>query len=70
VAVFAAADSSPLHGKELLAHRIAASLTVGAALLALALVIALVVRPRPPVEVANDKRVRSRALASGKSGRA
>jgi predicted MFS family arabinose efflux permease len=45
VAVFAAADSSTLHGAQLLAHRIGASLTVGAALLALALVIALAARP-------------------------
>jgi MFS family permease len=45
VAVFAAADSSALHGAQLLAHRIGASLTVGAALLALALVIALAARP-------------------------
>jgi predicted MFS family arabinose efflux permease len=45
VAVFAAADSSTLHGAELLAHRIGASLTVRAGLLALALVIALAARP-------------------------
>jgi predicted MFS family arabinose efflux permease len=45
VAVFAAADSSTLHGAELLAHRIGASLTVGAGLLALALVIALAAQP-------------------------
>ena len=47
VAVFAAAGSSTLHGPELLAHRISAALTVGAGLLALALVITLVARPRP-----------------------
>jgi hypothetical protein len=46
VAVFAAADSAPLRGSQLLAHRIGAALTVGAGLLALALVVALVVRPR------------------------
>jgi EmrB/QacA subfamily drug resistance transporter len=51
VAVFAAADSRTLRGSELLAHRIGASLTVGAGMLALALVIALVVRPRRPAEV-------------------
>jgi len=48
VAVFAAAGSSSLHGSALLAHRIAASLTAGAALLALALIVALAVRPRSP----------------------
>jgi EmrB/QacA subfamily drug resistance transporter len=47
VAVFAAADAGgTLHDGALLAHRIAASLTAGAALLALALLIALAVRPR------------------------
>jgi predicted MFS family arabinose efflux permease len=45
VAVFAAADSSTLHGSELLAHRIGASFTVGAGILALALLTALAVRP-------------------------
>jgi predicted MFS family arabinose efflux permease len=43
VAVFAAAGSTTLRGSELLAHRIAASLTIGAGMLALALAIALVV---------------------------
>jgi hypothetical protein len=46
VAVFAAAGSSTLHGPELLAHRIAAALTVGAGMLALALIVAHAVRPR------------------------
>jgi predicted MFS family arabinose efflux permease len=41
VAVFAAADSDTLHGAGLLAHRIGASLTAGAGMLALALLIAL-----------------------------
>jgi EmrB/QacA subfamily drug resistance transporter len=45
VAVFAAADSTTLAGPDLFAHRISASLTAGAAMLALALVVALVVRP-------------------------
>ena len=50
VAVFAAADAGgTLHDGVLLAHRIAASLTAGAALLALALLIALAVRPRRQV---------------------
>jgi hypothetical protein len=49
VAVFAAADGAgDLSGAGLLAHRIAASLTAGAILLALALVIAVAVRPRRP----------------------
>lgn len=46
VAVSAAADSTTLDGTDLLAHRISASLTVGAALLAVGLAIALAVRPR------------------------
>jgi predicted MFS family arabinose efflux permease len=46
VAVFAAAGGSTLHGSDLLAHRIAAALTAGATLLVLALLTALVVRPR------------------------
>jgi EmrB/QacA subfamily drug resistance transporter len=46
VAVFAAADSDTMQGGALLAHRISASLTAGALLLALALLIALAVRPR------------------------
>lgn len=52
VAVFAAADSSTLHGTALLAHRISAALTVGAGLLALALAVALIVRPRTTAAVA------------------
>ncbi|MEA2184642.1 MAG: hypothetical protein QOF69_3827 [Solirubrobacteraceae bacterium] len=55
VAVFAAADSETLHGSELLAHRIGAALTVGAAMLALALVIALIVRPRPSADIADGR---------------
>ncbi|RKQ92998.1 EmrB/QacA subfamily drug resistance transporter [Solirubrobacter pauli] len=46
VAVFAAADSDTLSGAALLAHRISASLTVAAVLLAVALIVALVVHPR------------------------
>jgi EmrB/QacA subfamily drug resistance transporter len=47
VAVFAAADAGgDLQGGALLAHRISAALTAGAVLLALALVIAVAVRPR------------------------
>jgi EmrB/QacA subfamily drug resistance transporter len=51
VAVFAAAGSDTLHGTALLAHRISAALTAGAGLLALALVVALIVRPRTAVAV-------------------
>jgi hypothetical protein len=48
--VFAAADAGGhLSGAALLAHRISASLTVGAVLLVLALVIAVAVRPRSAV---------------------
>jgi predicted MFS family arabinose efflux permease len=67
VAVFAAADSSTLHGAELLAHRIGASLTVGAGLLALALVIALAVRPHRPAEVAHNDRARKTAFGGGRA---
>jgi sugar phosphate permease len=52
VAVFAAAGPRTLHGTGLLAHRISAALTVAAVLLALALVVALFVRPRRAVAVA------------------
>jgi EmrB/QacA subfamily drug resistance transporter len=48
VTVFAAAGSAALGPRDLLAHRVAASLTVGTAMLALALalVVALIVQPR------------------------
>jgi hypothetical protein len=47
VAVFAAADSNTLTGHALLAHRIATSLTVGAGMLAAALVlVAILIVPR------------------------
>jgi hypothetical protein len=52
---------------------IGTSLTVGAGMLSLALVIALVVRPRRAADVADDNRARRMALAgarAGKSGRA
>jgi hypothetical protein len=54
VVVFAAAAPGPLDAPDLLAHRIAAALTAGAAMLALAVVVvvALIVRPghaAPPV---------------------
>jgi hypothetical protein len=44
--VFAAAGSATLHGSALLAHRIAAALTVGALMLFMALLISVAVRPR------------------------
>ncbi len=69
VAVFAAADSGTLRGSELLAHRIAAALTAGAGLLALALVIVLVVRPRRPADVADGDGVRKMALAGTRAGK-
>jgi EmrB/QacA subfamily drug resistance transporter len=49
VVVFAAAGSGVLDARELLAHRVAASLTAGTIMLAfaLALVLALIVRPSP-----------------------
>ncbi len=56
VAVFAAAGSVTLHGLDLLAHRIGAALAAGAAILALALavVVALIVRPWERGRVAGD----------------
>jgi predicted MFS family arabinose efflux permease len=47
VVVFAAAGSDLISARELLAHRIAASLTAGAAMLALALVLVFVLIVRP-----------------------
>ncbi|MGA9857030.1 MAG: hypothetical protein WBQ18_04155 [Solirubrobacteraceae bacterium] len=55
VAVFAAAGSDALHGTALLAHRFSASLTVGAFVLALALVVSLAARPRRRVAVAGER---------------
>ena len=55
--MFAAAGSSTLHGTTLLAHRIAAALTVGALLLGLVLIVALIVRPRTAVAVADTDAV-------------
>ena len=62
VAVFAATGSTTLHGGALLAHRISASLTVGAVLLALALLVALAVRPR------STRRARSSASVDPATG--
>jgi EmrB/QacA subfamily drug resistance transporter len=56
IAVFAAAGAASLHGTALLAHRISASLTAGAAMLALALVVALIVRPSRSASLANSSR--------------
>jgi predicted MFS family arabinose efflux permease len=50
--VFAAAGSATLDARQLLAHRVAISLTAGSAMLAFALVVVLIVRPRKPVSVA------------------
>jgi predicted MFS family arabinose efflux permease len=66
VAVFAAADSTTLQGSALLAHRISAALAVGALMLALALAIALVVRPRRP-GVARRRETARAGAASGRS---
>jgi len=64
VGVFAAADAGgALQGDALLAHRIAASLTAGAVLLALALLIALAVRPHRRVPA--QPPVSARATATG-----
>jgi hypothetical protein len=69
VAVFAAADSTTLHGAALVAHRISAALTVGAGLLALALVVTLAVRPRRAANVIGEERGREVAPAGMRSGR-
>jgi predicted MFS family arabinose efflux permease len=69
VAVFAAADSTTLHGSALLAHRIATSITVGAGMLALALIIAVAIRPRWPAEVAASDRAPKMTLAGTRASR-
>jgi sugar phosphate permease len=60
VTVFAAAGSSTLDGRDLFAHRIAATLTAGSAMLALALVVVvmLIVRPARPLKVVFKMRFR------------
>jgi predicted MFS family arabinose efflux permease len=65
VAVFAAADSSGLAGEALLAHRIGAALAAGAAMLALALLIAIWVRPRRPATVKENAAQPSGATPTG-----
>ena len=62
VAVFAAASTSTLHGSALLAHRISAALTVGAAMLALALLISLAVRPRRQTATVPEQPTRGRVV--------
>jgi hypothetical protein len=61
VTVFAAADSDTLTAHALLAHRVAASLTEGTAMLALALtlVVALIVRPHAAAQVPDNGPARS-----------
>ncbi|MCW2536206.1 MAG: putative transrane efflux protein [Modestobacter sp.] len=56
VAVFAAAGSGPLAARDLLAHRVATALTAGTGMLvlALAVVVALIVRPRTAAEIADS----------------
>jgi hypothetical protein len=69
VAVFAAADPHQLHGPDLLAHRISVAFTVGAGMLALAVLAALVSRRRSvqPVAVPSESGARHALLhqASG-----
>jgi hypothetical protein len=60
VTVFAAADSSTLNAQDLLAHRVATALTVGTAMLALALVVALIVRPAATAHDADSRARRAR----------
>jgi MFS family permease len=68
VAVFAAAGSSTLHGPELLAHRISASLTIGAGFLGLALLISLAVRPRRRPATATERTGRRHLVARAAPG--
>jgi hypothetical protein len=53
VVVFAVAGSGALDARELLAHRIAASLTAGTAMLACALVIVILLIVRPAKRVSS-----------------
>jgi EmrB/QacA subfamily drug resistance transporter len=62
VAVFAAANDASLSGGDLLAHRIAAALTAGAALLAIALVVVVALLARSRKEAAGD--VEGRPIAA------
>jgi sugar phosphate permease len=59
VAVFAAAGSATLHGPDLLAHRIAASLTVATGFLIVALAVAVAVRPRGTTRLIGDEPART-----------
>jgi hypothetical protein len=68
VAVSAAAGSTALHGPELLAHRISSALTVGAAMLALALLVSLAVRPRQRSAPATERAARSQIIAGAAPG--
>jgi len=68
VAVFAAASSTTLHGPALLAHRISAALTVGAIMLALALLVSLAVRPRRRSAPARERAARSQVVTGAPPG--
>ncbi len=68
VAVFAAAGSTTVHGPELLAHRISAALTVGAAMLALALLVSLAVRPRSRFAAAAKRAARGQVVTGAAPG--
>jgi EmrB/QacA subfamily drug resistance transporter len=68
VTVFATASSATLRGSALLAHRISAALTVGALMLALAMLISLVVRPRRRATVASERAARGPMVAGAAPG--
>jgi hypothetical protein len=68
VAVFAAAGSGTLHGPGLIAHRISASLTVGAVLLFVALIVSFAVRPRRRVAVDGERAARGNVVAGAAAG--
>ncbi len=64
VTVFAAEGSSTLSARELLAHRVATSLTAGTAMLALVLVIGLIVVPGKTAQVTTNATVGQQSPSS------
>lgn len=66
VTLFAAAGSGALDGRDLLAHRISASLTAGAALLVLALAATLIVGPGAAVAIRGDGALAEAAPAASR----
>jgi EmrB/QacA subfamily drug resistance transporter len=71
VTAFAAAGGAALDGRAMLAHQISAAMTLGTAMLALALVVvlAVIVRPRRTAELVKARMPAERSLVSVASGR-